>query len=134
MPQPSSLTRMESMPPPLTSTAMREAPASRAFSMSSLTTEAGRSTTSPAAIRAATSGGRTRMVKGWAPFDYSASLRRARLRAGSGQDCSTGVQGVEEAKVGNTKGKNAVNYTRAILSVGRYAETEGRAHSARQQG
>ena len=38
------------------------APASSAFSNSSFTTEAGRSTTSPAAICEATSGGKTRMV------------------------------------------------------------------------
>ena len=39
------------MPPPFTSTVMEVAPASSAFSISSLTTELGRSTTSPAAIR-----------------------------------------------------------------------------------
>jgi hypothetical protein len=50
MPQPSSATAMNSRPPSRTSTRMREAPASIAFSTSSLTTEAGRSTTSPAAI------------------------------------------------------------------------------------
>ena len=38
------------------------APASRAFSTSSLTMEAGRSTTSPAAMRLAISGGSTRIV------------------------------------------------------------------------
>src|SRR5574341_190113 len=61
MPQPSSLTRMDSIPPPVISTLTRVAPASSAFSTSSLTMEAGRSMTSPAAMRAATSGGRTRM-------------------------------------------------------------------------
>jgi photosystem II stability/assembly factor-like uncharacterized protein len=40
---------------------MRRAPASMAFSHSSLTTEAGRSTTSPAAIWSASAGGRTWM-------------------------------------------------------------------------
>ncbi len=53
---------MVSVPPPLTSTEIATAAASRAFSTSSLTTEAGRSTTSPAAILAATSGARTRIV------------------------------------------------------------------------
>ena len=38
------------MPPPRSSTVMWVAPASMAFSTSSFTTEAGRSTTSPAAI------------------------------------------------------------------------------------
>ena len=56
MPQPSSVTRMEIMPPFWIATVMCFAPASTAFSSSSLTTEAGRSTTSPAAIRSATWG------------------------------------------------------------------------------
>lgn len=54
MPQPLSVTRMRPMPPPRISTATAVAPASTAFSTSSLTTLAGRSTTSPAAIRSAT--------------------------------------------------------------------------------
>ena len=57
MPAPSSVTRICSMPPPLISTIMREAPASREFSTNSLTTDTGRSTTSPAAIWAASSAG-----------------------------------------------------------------------------
>ena len=43
-------TRIRSFPPRSTATSMRVAPASSAFSSSSLTTLAGRSTTSPAAI------------------------------------------------------------------------------------
>ena len=58
MPQPSSRTRIIAAPPPRISTVMFFAPASIAFSTSSLTTEAGRSTTSPAAIRSATWGER----------------------------------------------------------------------------
>ena len=50
MPPPSSRTRIRSMPPRSSSTSMRVAPASRLFSTSSLTIDAGRSTTSPAAI------------------------------------------------------------------------------------
>ena len=49
-PQPSSTTRTSRRPPPSISTSMRRAPASSAFSTSSLTIDAGRSTTSPAAI------------------------------------------------------------------------------------
>ena len=56
MPQPSSVTRIRAMPPERISTVTAAAPASMAFSMSSLTTLAGRSTTSPAAIRSATWG------------------------------------------------------------------------------
>ena len=56
MPQPSSVTRIRVMPPCWTSTVTVAAAASMAFSMSSLTTDAGRSTTSPAAIRSATWG------------------------------------------------------------------------------
>src|SRR5690606_34317386 len=50
IPQPLSTTRMERIPPSSISTRIRSAPASMAFSISSFTTEAGRSTTSPAAI------------------------------------------------------------------------------------
>ena len=58
---PSSSTRISRLPPYSTVTAMRVAPASMAFSTSSLTTEAGRSTTSPAAIWLARSSGSWRM-------------------------------------------------------------------------
>ena len=54
MPQPLSVTRIRPMPPRRISTTTAEDPASMAFSTSSLTTLAGRSTTSPAAIRSAT--------------------------------------------------------------------------------
>jgi hypothetical protein len=50
IPAPSSATRISATPPPSTATSMRVAPASSAFSTSSFTTLAGRSTTSPAAI------------------------------------------------------------------------------------
>ena len=62
MPQPSSPTRISPLPPASSATSIRVAPASIAFSTSSLTTEAGRSTTSPAAMRLATASGRRRMV------------------------------------------------------------------------
>src|ERR1700745_885113 len=61
MPQPLSTMRMSLRPPPSTSMRMRVAPASSAFSSSSLTTDAGRSTTSPAAIWLATWSVSTRM-------------------------------------------------------------------------
>ena len=59
MPFPSSVTRRKVIPPWEISTVMAEAPASMAFSISSLATLAGRSTTSPAAIRSATWGSNT---------------------------------------------------------------------------
>src|SRR5918997_1919690 len=62
MPPPSSRIRMREVPPSPSSTSIRVAPASRAFSTSSLTTEAGRSTTSPAATCWATLGSRTLML------------------------------------------------------------------------
>ena len=62
MPQPLSVTRRNVIPPWAISTVTAEAPASMAFSMSSLATEAGRSTTSPAAIRSATWGSNTCML------------------------------------------------------------------------
>ena len=49
IPQPSSLTRINADPPRSTSTRISPAPASMLFSTNSFTTEAGRSTTSPAA-------------------------------------------------------------------------------------
>ncbi len=50
MPLPSSVTAMRRMPPPSRRTSMARAPASMAFSRISLSTDAGRSITSPAAI------------------------------------------------------------------------------------
>src|SRR5262249_13811731 len=57
MPQPSSTTRISSAPPCSTSMSMRVAPASTEFSSNSLTTLAGRSMTSPAAILVTTESG-----------------------------------------------------------------------------
>ena len=62
MPCPSSVTRMSEMPPPAVTTSISRAPASMAFSTSSLTTLAGRSITSPAAIRLMVSGDSWRMA------------------------------------------------------------------------
>src|SRR5437868_11268715 len=61
MPQPLSLMAINFLPPASTSTRMRVAAASMEFSRSSLTTEAGRSTTSPAAILLATLSESTRI-------------------------------------------------------------------------
>src|SRR5262245_3592833 len=62
MPQPSSTTRIRSVPPCPSATSMRVAPASTEFSSSSLTTLAGRSITSPAAILLTTLGGSWRIA------------------------------------------------------------------------
>ena len=51
MPLPSSVMPIRRRPPPSVKMSTRLAPASMAFSTSSLTTLAGRSTTSPAAMR-----------------------------------------------------------------------------------
>ena len=59
MPHPSSWTETSLRPPCVIATRMFAAPASMEFSTSSLTTDAGRSTTSPAAILFATWSGRT---------------------------------------------------------------------------
>ena len=61
MPQPSSTTSIRSIPPPASATAIRVAPASIAFSTSSFSALAGRSTTSPAAIRLTRCSGRRRI-------------------------------------------------------------------------
>ena len=63
MPWPSSSTTMARMPPPSRRTVMSVAPASRALSSNSRTTEAGRSTTSPAAIWLISSSGSSRMSR-----------------------------------------------------------------------
>ena len=67
MPTPSSVTAIKVRPPAATSTPTRVAPASIAFSTSSFTADAGRSITSPAAIRLTTPGGRERMAGTAAP-------------------------------------------------------------------
>ena len=59
---PSSLTRMTRKPPSSISIVTRFARASTEFSINSLTTLAGRSTTSPAAIWSASVSGRIRML------------------------------------------------------------------------
>ena len=64
MPWPSSATRMRDSPPCSAWISIRVAPASMAFSTSSLIALAGRSTTSPAAMRFTVSGGRRRMGMG----------------------------------------------------------------------
>ena len=65
IPAPSSSTVMRSRPPPETRTVIQAAPASSAFSASSLTAAAGRSMTSPARMRRTVSSGRMRMGMGW---------------------------------------------------------------------
>src|SRR5512139_3918948 len=62
MPPPSSETLISLLPALRTSTETLAAPASREFSISSLTTDAGRSMTSPAAILLRSPGGRIRML------------------------------------------------------------------------
>ena len=62
IPLPSSITWMDVRPASATSTLMCFAPASIAFSTSSLTTEAGRWMTSPAAIWLATLSGKSCMM------------------------------------------------------------------------
>jgi hypothetical protein len=62
IPQPSSLTSTPSSPPLASAIEIRVAPASSAFSISSLSAEAGRSTTSPAAIWLTSPSGRRRIA------------------------------------------------------------------------
>ena len=64
MPLPSSVTSSPAMPPSHKRMEMRVAPASIAFSTSSLSALAGRSTTSPAAMRLIRSSGRRRIDMG----------------------------------------------------------------------
>ena len=74
MPSPSSVTRMSESPPAAVTTSISRAPASSAFSTSSLTTLPGRSITSPAAMRLTVSALSWRMgmgAKGVRPPDLS---------------------------------------------------------------
>jgi hypothetical protein len=64
MPQPVSVTCSSLLPPSLTTTAMLDVPASRLFSSSSFSADAGRWMTSPAATRFTTSGARRRIGAG----------------------------------------------------------------------
>ena len=61
IPQPSSSTRIRVRPPWAIATSTRDAPASSAFSTSSFTAEAGRSITSPAAMRLTAASPRSRI-------------------------------------------------------------------------
>src|SRR5690349_17284319 len=88
MPQPLSCMRMSRRPPDSMSMRNSLDCASSEFSRSSLTTEAGRSTTSPAAILLATWSGRTRMRPITAPLrsrlgslDHDAALVEQRTLA-----------------------------------------------------
>ncbi len=64
MPPPLSVTRISDRPPAAVTTSMSVAPASSAFSTSSFTTLAGRSITSPAAMRLTVSDLSWRIAKG----------------------------------------------------------------------
>jgi hypothetical protein len=64
MPQPSSVMEISDLPPSRTTTSMRVAPASMAFSTNSFTAAAGRSTTSPAAMRLTSVSGSMRIGMG----------------------------------------------------------------------
>src|ERR671934_63621 len=68
MPSPSSSTCTRRTPPSSSVTLMARAPASTLFSSSSLSTEAGRSTTSPAAIWLTRSSGSTRIALTWGVY------------------------------------------------------------------
>jgi hypothetical protein len=81
MPLPLSATRIKRRPPLSTSMRRSVAPASSEFSISSFTTEAGRSTTSPAAILLATVSERTRILP--MQLCYRSLTVAARLGRGS---------------------------------------------------
>ena len=74
MPSPSSVTRISDSPPAAVTTSMSRAPASSAFSTSSLTTLPGRSITSPAAMRLTVSGLSWRMGMGCALWGQTPDL------------------------------------------------------------
>src|SRR6266513_2176442 len=79
IPSPSSTTSIRPCPAASMRTWIRDAPASIAFSTSSLTTAAGRSTTSPAAIPSATAAGRIVMRAGSRPVSVRDMLSLPRV-------------------------------------------------------
>ena len=95
MPAPSSRTLISRIPPCSISISIRRAPASRLFSASSLTTDAGRSITSPAAIWFTSSGdsgrmgGITRRITGSRTFRTRFETVRRRCRGQSGSTAHT---------------------------------------------
>src|SRR6185437_8468734 len=82
-------------PPSSISSEMRVLPASIALSRSSLTTEPGRSITSPAAMRAASSGGRTRIDFGFSILDWGRGQPREWSFWRGGSEVGEGAQFVE---------------------------------------
>ena len=80
IPEPSSLTRIRATPPSSISTSTLLAPASREFSINSLTAEAGRSMTSPAAILCATSGDSTRTRPPYSAASSETSVGKSFIR------------------------------------------------------
>ena len=107
MPQPLSVTRMRVMPPCSISTVTAPAPASMAFSTSSFTTEAGRSTTSPAAMRSAT-WGESCLISGmvssfpWRPC-AGGTRRRQAARDGGGETFDR-AEAPQPARTGGAQG------------------------------
>mmetsp|Transcript_65226 Transcript_65226/g.154022 ORF Transcript_65226/g.154022 Transcript_65226/m.154022 type:complete len:278 (-) Transcript_65226:3802-4635(-) len=89
MPQPSSSTTMARTPPAISLTWMLRAPASSALSTSSRTTEAGRSTTSPAAIWLISSSGSSRMTRGGAGSGRGTSI--GRIIVSPGRHAAAGI-------------------------------------------
>jgi hypothetical protein len=78
IPAPSSAIAIAAIPPSSSETAIRRAPASSAFSISSFTAAAGRSITSPAAMRLAIGSGSTR-IRASRSSSSSSSLQPGRL-------------------------------------------------------
>src|SRR6266851_5330077 len=134
MPWPSSMTRIIRLPPDSISIRMVIAPASRAFSSSSFTTEAGRSTTSPAAILLATASGSMRMrdietnISLFGENDFHSLLERGAFgEPGHGiLDCALSLQkirdpGQEHKQSNHAKGRISL---RAVAHL-RYDDDQG---------
>jgi hypothetical protein len=94
MPPPSSVTRISARPPSSTSTRTFDAPASIAFSTSSFTTAAGRSITSPAAMRLTSDGDNCWMRR----RSIGRIIRIAALASNGGE----GASGPENREVAKT--------------------------------
>ena len=95
MPAPSSLTAISVLPPSRSTISILRAPASIAFSTSSLTAAAGRSMTSPAAMRLTTTGGSWRIFIGLF-YAIAGSYRDEHRRASGAETDGAGADGAAQ--------------------------------------
>src|SRR5260221_5830970 len=111
MPAPSSTTRSRRAPPSTRSTATDCAPASRLFSISSFSADAGRSTTSPAAIWLTRSSGRDRMTPTRGMLHWRGTNPAERALRKERHEPTTSTRGAADS---GSRGQSAPSRTAAL--------------------